>query len=67
MSTPHPPCGLTKQEILNWRENGLLEVVGGRCQNPYDDANGVEHLCNFTVGSHPSETAGGNNFSNLLV
>jgi hypothetical protein len=62
MSTPHPPCGLTKQEIQYWNEHGV-PVVGGR----YDDADGVEQLCNRTVGSHPAETAGGKNFSNLFV
>jgi hypothetical protein len=65
MSTRHTPsCGLSKQEVLNWRENGLPEVVGGRCQNPYDDAYGVEHLCGRPVGEHLS---GGNIFFNLIV
>ena len=52
-----PPCGLTRQEVQYWPENGLVPVVGGRCQNPYDDAAGVEHKCGRTVGAHPSETA----------
>ena len=68
MSTPHPPCGLTKQEVLNWRENGLLEVVGGLCQNPHRIRPDDPFVpCGCPVGEHPSEMAGGNIFSNQLV
>ena len=54
---PRPPCGLTRQEVLALDERNRVPVVGGRCQNPYDDAAGVEHKCGRTVGAHPSETA----------
>ena len=53
---PPPPCGLTQEKVQYWHEHGV-PVVGGRCQNPYDDAAGVEHKCGRTVGAHPSETA----------
>jgi hypothetical protein len=59
-------CGLTKQDVLNWRENGLPPVAGGLFKNlKMVDGKLVE--CGWPVGEHPSETAGGNNFSNLLV
>ncbi len=61
MSSTRPPCGLTKQEVLNWRVNGLPAVFEGRCQNIYDDAEGVEQKCGKTLGAHPSELAGGKN------
>jgi hypothetical protein len=55
----HPPCGLTKQEVLNWGVNGLLPVAGGLCKNPkMVDGKLVE--CGWPVGEHPSQTAGGN-------
>jgi hypothetical protein len=58
LATISIPCGLSKQEVLNWRENGLPAVFGGRCQNLYADDEGVEHICGIPVGSHPYETAG---------
>jgi hypothetical protein len=64
-STPHsPPCRLSQEKVLALASLGV-PVIHGRCQNPYDDANGVEHLCGCPVGKHPSETAGGN-FSHCL-
>jgi hypothetical protein len=57
-STPHPPCKLTTQQVLNWRENGLVPVVGGLCKNlKMVDGKLVE--CGWPVGEHPSETAEG--------
>jgi hypothetical protein len=41
-----------------------VPVVGGRSQNPYEDAEAyVWEAC----GSPPSETAAGKNYSNLLL
>ena len=54
---PPPPCGLTQEKVLALDERNRVPVVDGRCQNPYDDAAGVEHKCGRTVGAHPSETA----------
>ena len=65
MSTPHPPCGLTKQEVLALASLGVL-LVDGLCQNRYR-TDGILVHCGCPIGEHPSETAGGNNFSNLLV
>jgi hypothetical protein len=63
MSTP---CGLSQEKVLNWRENGLCPVAGGLCRNlKMGDGKLVE--CGWPDGEHPSETAGGNNFSNLPV
>eukprot|EP00341_Mesodinium_pulex_P010620 CAMPEP_0116894798 /NCGR_PEP_ID=MMETSP0467-20121206/4486_1 /TAXON_ID=283647 /ORGANISM="Mesodinium pulex, Strain SPMC105" /LENGTH=194 /DNA_ID=CAMNT_0004565217 /DNA_START=90 /DNA_END=674 /DNA_ORIENTATION=- len=52
---PIGPCVIAPSAPTPQRQ--LVPVVGGRCQNPYDDAAGVEHKCGRTVGAHPSETA----------
>ena len=54
---PRPPCGLTQEKVLAWRENGLVPVVDGDCQNKWIDTEGNRHRCGFPVGAHPSETA----------
>ena len=51
-----PPCGLTKQEVLSLRPD--VPVVGGKCQNLYEDADGNECVCGKPVGAHPSELTG---------
>ena len=61
MSSTRPPCGLTKQDVMALDERERVLVVNGRCQNIYDDAEGVEQKCGKTVGAHPSELAGGKN------
>jgi hypothetical protein len=54
----HPPCGLTKQKVQYWHENGV-PVVGGLCKN-LKMVDGKLVQCGWPVGGHPSETAGGN-------
>jgi hypothetical protein len=51
-----PPCGLTKQEVISLKDD--VPLVGGKCQNIYEDADGNEHVCGRAVGSHPSELTG---------
>jgi hypothetical protein len=52
-----PPCGLTQEKVLSLASLGI-PLVGAKCQNLYEDANGNECVCGKAVGRHPSELTG---------
>jgi hypothetical protein len=55
---PRSICGLAQEKVMSLDERNRVPLVGGKCQNIYEDADGNEHVCGRAVGSHPSELTG---------